>query len=162
MTLTEFLLARIAEDDATARAAIDPDRPGTHWQWVTSETDTPVKTGDLAEAQDYQSVSLRTVEEYPTMSGVGPLPAFVIAHTEEVAAAGDHIAQWDPARVLAECEAKRRLIAEDETTFPRSGLVERVIGPTAEMLHRETMTEVFRIMALPYVDHPDYLPDWKP
>ena len=54
--------------------------------------------------------------------------------------AGPHIARWDPARVLAECEAKRQLI-------------ERVGNPD---------WAGFRILALPYADHPDYQQEWKP
>lgn len=164
MTLTEFLLARIAEDEAMARAAIDADRPGTHWQWVTNETDTPVKTGDLAEAQNYQSVSLRTVEKYPTMSGLGPLPAFIISHTEEVEAAGDHITRWDPARVLAECEAKRRIVEEWQQSAAMQGDDGQPLVWTYAP-HRVLiqMTERWlRYFAAPHADHPDCLPEWKP
>jgi len=46
----------------------------------------------------------------------------------------------DPARVLAECEAKRLLI-------------ERVGNPH---------WAGFNILALPYADHPDYRQEWKP
>jgi hypothetical protein len=44
-----------------------------------------------------------------------------------------------PARVLAECEAKRRI-------------VEQVNG----------MEYVLRLLALPYADHEDYRPEWRP
>jgi hypothetical protein len=61
----------------------------------------------------------------------------------------DHIMQWDPARVLAECEAKRRIIDQaeqwienyDEGTDPMSAAT-------------------LRLLALPYADHPDYDPKW--
>lgn len=155
MTLTEFLLARIAEDEAVARLAIDKDRPGTHWQWVTNETDTPVKTGDLTEAQNYQAVSLRTVEEYPTTSGVGPLPAFIISHTEEVADAGDHITRWDPARVLAECEAKRRIVQDRDEDHAAD-------NDEWSMGYYEANYAAMHALAVVYADHPDYLPEWRP
>jgi len=53
-----------------------------------------------------------------------------------------HIARWDPARVLAECEAKRRVVMfmSDEYHEP----------------------EVLGLLALPYADHPDYREEWRP
>ena len=50
-------------------------------------------------------------------------------------------------RLLREVEAKRRLIAETE--YHWNGL-----GP----LHLPI--DVFRLLALPYSDHPDYDPEW--
>jgi len=108
MTITEFLLARIAEDEAIASAATEPERPGTHWQWVTSETDTPVAPGELAEAQEHQEVSLRSVEEFPTSAGA--LPFFTEVGGYVHPGAGEHITRHDPARVLAECKAKRAIM----------------------------------------------------
>jgi len=63
MTLTEVLLAQIAEDEAVAREAITNGEGSLDWADDGDPTDM-------------------------------------------------HIARWDPARVLAECEAKRLLIAD--------------------------------------------------
>ena len=140
MTITEFLDARIAEDEAVARAAVDSERPGAHWQWVTGQTDTPVAPGDLEEAQEYQpTISLRSVEEFPSSAGM--LPAFPIGYAEEVdPGAGEHIARHDPARVLAECAAKRALLDID--------------FQTSELLDNH------RVMASIYKGHPDYREEW--
>jgi hypothetical protein len=112
-SLRDFIAARLDEDEAAALAAVDPECPGTHWQWVTTETDTPVAHGDLDEAQEHQKVALRTVEhvDYPPETGYGSLPGFLIVYTEEVhAGAGEHIIRHDPARVLREVGAGRHIL----------------------------------------------------
>jgi hypothetical protein len=50
------------------------------------------------------------------------------------------IARWDPARVLAECAAKRRI-------------VEMYAGQHGQPY-------VLHFLALPYADHPDYRQEW--
>ncbi len=115
--LVSRLLEAIAETERLARAAVDPERPGTHWQWVTDENDTPVARGDLAEAQAHQAVSLRTVEEFETNT-VGLLPAFLLWGQDVVPGAGDHIAHNDPAAVLRRCTADKRVL---ERHSPQTG-----------------------------------------
>ncbi len=92
MTLVEFLRARLAEDDAAARAF-----------------------------------------------GIG---VWSVAGPQ-----AEHIARWDPARVLAECEAKRRII-EQVRDVKWGGFAVR-----------DTILE---LLALPYADHPDYRAWWAP
>lgn len=104
VTLTEFLLARIAEDEAVAHAA----------------------THEVAIAEDrysWASVDFNATEN------------------------AEHGRRWEPERVLAECEAKRRIVAEldnaeDDDTF---------YGWRA-IAH----------LAAVYADHPDYRGEWKP
>lgn len=161
MTVTEFLLARVAEDEAAARAAIDPERPGTHWQWVTNETDTVVEHGDLREAMNHQDVSLRTVEEFPTKSGVGDLPAFLVSPVEEMEpGAGEHIARHDPARVLAECAAKRAIIELHFecrwASVPSGCSVCRTLSSIPDTYPCRTVSH----LATVYADHPDYRQEW--
>jgi hypothetical protein len=50
-------------------------------------------------------------------------------------------------RVLAEVDAKRRLVAESRIDDHNFGSV----GPWT-----------LRVLALPYADHPDYRPEWRP
>lgn len=52
------------------------------------------------------------------------------------------------ARVLAECEAKRRIVesARSSRTFRCEDWAD----------------EVLRLLALPYADHPDYRDEWRP
>lgn len=108
MTLTEFLLARIAEDEAAARRALVDEHGNQVWQaqqWVELETD-----------------------------------------------ALTHVYRHDPHAVLAECEAKRRLIeAAEEWRWDRD-----LAGPDP---HSDWVLE---LLALPYAGHPDYRDEWKP
>jgi hypothetical protein len=64
-----------------------------------------------------------------------------------------HMYRWSPARVLAECQAKR-LVAEDylaQLNSHRSGWDARAPRDYA-----------VRALALPYSDHPDYRQEWRP
>lgn len=181
MDLVDFLLARIADDEEVARAAVDPDRPGTHWHWVMDGNDTPVRPGHLEGAQEEQTISLRTIEETETRSGVGPLPHFVIHSLQDVhPGGGEHIARWDPARVLAECEAKRRLIelhklvTEDYTGhwWTDPGPPEKYVttgcdhcrsaGVDGEDYVNPGPCPTLRILATVYANHPAYRQEWRP
>lgn len=99
MALTEFLLARIAEDEAVAREAMADDRRALY--------------------------------------GLANLPTPTYTH----------VVSWGPDRVLAECEAKRQIVERMQPFGP----IDDLFAP-----------EIFALLALPYADHPDYLPEWKP
>lgn len=61
----------------------------------------------------------------------------------------DHIARHDPARVLAEVEAKRKILTAYEN-YDR------------EAPELDVPDSVIRFLALPYADHPDYRDTWRP
>jgi len=118
LTLTEFLLARIAEDEASAR-------------------------------ESYEAVP----------------PAFG-AYGRLMLAAIDYLIV-DPDRVLAECEAKRRIVEwcseRDQVyigTFATDIPREKDFVPGALVHQTDAIT--LRFLALPYADHPDYREEWKP
>lgn len=98
MTITEFLLARIAEDEAAAYK----DQP---WKWTTDDG-RPLEDGDAA----------YFTSQFDTMAMEVP------------------VKRW-----LVECEAKRQILAL-----------------------RDRPEYVFRLLTLPYVDHPDYDEEWRP
>jgi hypothetical protein len=95
MTLTEFLAARVAEDEADAMSG---------WRWKS------LPAGEYDRLQ---------------------------------------------ARVLAECEAKRRIV-EGAANEPDVNADQRDIGLW------EGYLSAAELLALPYSDHPDYRPEWKP
>lgn len=150
MTLVEFLLTRIAEDEVLARTA----STGQHWSW----------TEDGAEMVSDHVTEYRTRECIIDTEGANPPGSGVT---------GQHIARHDPARVLAECEAKRRIVdlyAEHRSTVmayrnPRWADAmndeDRLNHKRAESRHRAT-EDVLRLLALPYADHPDYREEWRP
>ncbi|MFJ4847564.1 DUF6221 family protein [Streptomyces sp. NPDC088733] len=119
--LVGFLRARLDEDAAVAHAAADG--PWTPWR------STLHGLGDL----------LHPV----STAGQKPGARAGIATSSWLDA--EHIARWDPARVLAEVDSKRRAF---------------------ELLHDEggdlMFADVFKLMALPYADHPDYEDGWRP
>ena len=108
LTLTDFLLARIAEDEDVARSV--PEVEPASWA--------PIWT------------SLRSGKT--SVCDHGPRGSV----------------EMQPARVLAECEAKRRIVESVQAALPRgtSGL-----GPSVLM----------RLAAV-YADHPDYRDEWRP
>ena len=58
-----------------------------------------------------------------------------------------------PARVLAECEAKRRIVEQARNYSP-----ELEHGDNGEW----AFDTVLLALALPYADHPDYREEWRP
>ena len=72
----------------------------------------------------------------------------------------------DPARVLAECEAKRRLV-EHVVKFRRD-VANASIWRGDEWADgrvagwEDGVAGILEVLALPYADHPDYRPEWRP
>lgn len=61
-------------------------------------------------------------------------------------------------RVLAECEAKRRIVALHEQ-WPG----DEDLGPECrECVAIDLPCPTLRLLALPYADHPDYRDGWRP
>jgi hypothetical protein len=76
--------------------------------------------------------------------------------------AAEHIALHDPARVLAEVDAKRRIVALCEPSLVEVtayGQTEREFIPGNGPPWGDG---VLRLLAAPYADHPDYDPAWRP
>lgn len=81
---------------------------------------------------------------------------------DTTAAQDQFIARHDPARVLAECDAKRRIVdlhgmsyadAADET-WARNG--------RCDTCRDAVPCPTLRLLALPYADHDQYDPSWRP
>jgi hypothetical protein len=157
MTLIEFLLARIAEDEESARSA-----PGPHWQRkYRQEPEPPFRIQRYAIAAPVEFMG----EE---------LGAQVLAFTEESDAEAyalvTHAVRWDPARVIDECAAKRQIVQRYQQTveeddrdrrrvltggYPRQGW--------AEILRREIVLlhPLMQALAEPYSWHQEYDPSWR-
>jgi hypothetical protein len=108
MTLAEFLLARITEDEAVARSVEPDDRHG-----------------------------YERVDDH----------------------AGYVILSVDPTRVLAECEAKRRIVERFKWAAENPDLYRNDM----ELMDQwgdamDTLTDA----AAAHADHPDYRDEWKP
>lgn len=125
--LVQFLRERLDEDEAAARAAADAERADT---WTTL----PESYGGVLDGTGTRSLAV----------GYGNVMAPETA---------GHIARHDPARVLAEVEAKRRVV--ERCTAVQGLLLDDF---TAEHL----ADEVLALIALPYADHPEYREEWRP
>lgn len=145
--VADFVLACIDEDEQWARAAV-ATAGAERWQWVDMATETPVSIDPFTQEHlnDGDAVSLRSVDD------LRPWPDFAISHVSVIrSGVAGHIARHHPARVLAECTAKRdrievALLAND---FERDRLDK--IGDA-----------LLRIDAQVYADRPGYLEDWRP
>jgi hypothetical protein len=114
--LVDWLRAQLDEDERVARAA-DAGR------WL------PEDKGITFEyrADDYHE---------------GEAQARLVADSR---ANQEHIAEWYPARVLAEVEAKRRILDD-----------------ASAMVWRDALGNFLRLLALPYADRPGYREEWRP
>lgn len=121
--LVTFLLARIADDAQVARDASE----GHGQQWNHGDQGLPHWDRDIVHLGGEYRQSVR-------------LP-------DEKGAA--HSVRWDPARVLAECDAKQ-LLAEQLRRSLRS------VGPDLS----ESALQLARAFARAHRDHPDYRPEW--
>ncbi|MFI8865331.1 DUF6221 family protein [Streptomyces sp. NPDC053707] len=169
--LVTFLRARLDEDDlwateASRTAGSDqiPDG-GDHWGWTADDTDTcltPVPSNESTLGYEVETC-YATLCSYDDADS-SPLseltsPAQFILHAKKVpSAAAGHIIRHDPARVLREVEAKRRLL---DVVLP-----DILSGDSAiegEWMGESDMAgDLARTLALPYADHPDYRDDWRP
>jgi uncharacterized protein DUF6221 len=130
VTLAAFLLARIDDDRRQAEQAT----PGP-WHDVRIDDGTD---GWNVEARGAQRTDRDVAVDHAR-------PAEGACRRSDAA----HIARWHPARVLAECDAKRRIIE-----LQRSDLRDDPQDWEAD--------EVLRLLALPYAGHPDYRAEWRP
>ncbi len=67
----------------------------------------------------------------------------------------EHIARWDPARVLAEVEAKRRIL--DEYTSAEAA----AHFPNWEGGNAEGLEIAVRLLAHPFADRPGFRDEWR-
>jgi hypothetical protein len=89
------------------------------------------------------------------------LPQFAIHAAEDVpVAVGGHIVRHDPARVLAEVDAKRQVVERFEqaqryasTAWGQSN---------AASAEAQALRAVALLLASVHADHPDYRDEWKP
>lgn len=159
-TLSEFLLARLAEDEAAASAV----PPLTH-------------NYDMGgNRQDERFTFDRTLPS--SADGMGNWSEHRGSPTTR-----EHFARHDPARVLADVAAKRAIV-ELHKSWPVRVEAEPVFEPVdythgdlrmsqqlAWMTEQEYRTRfgdepptgpVLRHLASVYADHPDYREEWKP
>lgn len=151
--LVEFLGARLDEDEQAAQAC-----PFANW-----ETSGP-PPGHYAHSSTSTSLNGR-YEHDSRRAAILANPTF---HAQGSLA---HAARHDPARVLREVEAKRKLVhvhGQSHECLALTGSGERsVVDDKPWELWEPAHTDdhgpcfVLRCLALPYADHPDYHEEWR-
>jgi len=140
-SMIEFLWAQLDEEAERAQAA-----GGAEWSLQEHEGDTVLIYSSHGEPVVYD-------EGWPTQPQAR------------------HIVDHSPARVLREVEAKRRAIGAhvaDEKGHCRTCAhwgSDWVDGFKVDRLSYEGVRApclTLRLLALPYVDHPDYCEEWRP
>jgi len=135
--LTEFLLARIAEDEAVAR-----DAGGDEWREADVEYGREAYSG----LQVYRRNGRPIAEAYLLDATLGR-----------------HIARHDPARVLAECAAKRAIVAEHVAYFEVCAVCyDQDASSPGDFVMKAYPCDTLRALASVYADHPDYRSEWAP
>lgn len=171
VTLVEFILARLDEDE---RVALDATRQ--HERAVAA-----FKVGRPDDMQDEEGESAadwsggsdeddRGYFRRAVWAGKG-IATICEMHDERDDASPTHIARHDPARVLAEVAAKRRIV-ELHTPKDPPGLhlcpvcvsweIWRSQEPGESLPLDDAPCETLRLLALPFADHPAYETEWAP
>lgn len=172
--IVSFLRARLDEDEAPTREAWTDRR----WVAITDGSSGPeVRVGAGGDIDDHSPEWSRAVNYQmwhcdDEQDGCPEVARGWIAEAE-------HIAHWDPARVLREVEAKRLIIALHvgdhdcvimvRGTYPSDWPAGGAFGapgqpwshPSVEH-HEGGPCETLRLLALPYADHPSYRQEWAP
>jgi hypothetical protein len=141
--ITEFVKARLDEDEAAAKAALESE-------WFAHVT-------EFASANHYDTFGDLAVEYWQWFPGE---------------ADGVHAALHDPARVLREVAAKRRILAGhgpgsviDDSNGKWRDDPENWDAPVTLCAGHEWVAwpcETVRLLAAIWGDHPDYRAEWKP
>jgi hypothetical protein len=143
MTITEFLEARIAEDEALARAA---GKRSLEWRSFGRSVyggtiyEPSIEDGDEPD-DGYGSIHIVYDEGSP--------------HEDEAA----HIARHDPARVLAECAAKRAIINEHQTVPTAPGRPDTTCAGCGLAFNARPCPTLAHLATV-YTSHPDYQQEW--
>jgi len=137
MEITEFLLARIAEDEAVAQMAMQGVwywEPESDDKWPSEDQSLMCHSDPDAEFDD------------SVLAGWGYDASGIEGRSEDRA----HIVRWQPARVLAECAAKRAIVEALDSDAPEH-----------QWMSALTLEWVVKELAAVYADHPDYDEAWR-
>jgi hypothetical protein len=121
--------------------------------------------GEVGVQTDLVAFLLACIEEderraYEYAQGTTTKRVMTRGHVEETPMPGPwQEPVWPPARVLVECDTKRRILAECKYWYDK---VERGEDYPALADRFEVAMSVLRLLALPYRDRPGYRAEWSP
>jgi hypothetical protein len=123
-----------------------------------------------AQLDEDEQAARRAGDSFRQVGETGVIVATEGDRAEECASANwagiaEHIVRHDPARVLREIDAKRRILAE--CAYWHGKLAKEAVDPSpmpfpalGEVL--DAVTPILRALALPYADRPGYREEWRP
>jgi hypothetical protein len=152
VTIVEFIKARLDEDEAAARAA----SAGGAWRYEDGDS-----VGAWTLYDEHWTIASLKTYQHEAYDYAARMPAFRHPEYVDADANGAHIARHDPARVLREVEAKRRILDRYDDALARQGDWQES-QLAADICVQEYQDWVLPTLALPYADHPDYDPTWSP
>jgi hypothetical protein len=141
--LVAWLKRQLDDDERVAREASEPP-------WVVERASVMHSGPSASRHPDGQRLG-RTV-----VASVGAWDLGV-----PTAADAEHIARWDPARVLAEIEAKRRILDDYAILVGAIRRVDDVDGNRLLYARREARESDIRWLAQPYTDRPGWREEWR-
>lgn len=175
MELVDFLRARLDEDEAIARAASGSTVVGEPGSWKPSPAGDEWEVSRDDGYADELLVALRTNLPRPP-EVLGGYWGVVVGYRWESEEPGSgaplsefaHAARHDPARVLAEVEAKRQLTARggpfctSNCDEPGNEPMDPDTNWTTPLEHHFGCGahEAAKLFARPFRDHPDFDPAW--
>lgn len=147
--LVQFLRARLDEDEAAARLAAEPES----WMQLNRQSRPDWYVQFWADPDVAAVVADPESSAYPVVATPQGMEA------DDAEARADHIARHDPARVLAEVDAKRQVLDRYEN---QAVLLANHMGGILTKHLVQELRAVVQLLALPYASHPDYQPAWAP
>ncbi|MFF5972241.1 DUF6221 family protein [Streptomyces sp. NPDC012769] len=158
MDLVEFLTARLDEDERVARDARPAQEDPSSGTWIAYTHDP-----GPADPQEGPVALVGAVPDDPSSTGGMDWAVCETGQGARAGAISAHIARHDPARVLAEVDAKCRTLARHALS-PAEGDPERPWDNVDDCQYDGDPwpCDDLRDLALPYADHPDYEEAWRP
>ena len=97
----------------------------------------------------------------------GPTDAGPLDTAPPARHAGEHVSPFDPARVRADCSARRRIVLACRESRPDTHLLgarPRGLGdfPLSPHDQHQLAALTLALLALPYAGHRDYREEWRP
>jgi hypothetical protein len=132
--LITFLRAQLDEDERVARAA-------SMAPWLRDEANASIRHSGPSASKSSESFGMYVI------ASVGAHDIGRPSHED-----AEHITRWDPARVLAEIDAKRRMVDECVGSNTDAN------SPDACVL----ADAILRLLALAYADRHGYDEAWRP
>ena len=172
LTLADFLLARIAEDEAVALPAGLPEVAHRGYAKFAAGQDRIERLRSVTLGMGCPTCHADAGRECVAMTPPthAPKPASDMHATRRELGAMEYrrlygeVAQWNAPRVLAECAAKRRIVRLAHSVTGMDVRIDQEFGvePRDEAVEPYRGDLILRALALPYSDHPDYRDEWRP